>query len=202
MASKLIVGAFVSLDGVMQAPGGPGEDGSNGFQHEGWAAPHIDEVFNRIMGELFARTDGMLLGRKSYDILASHWPNASAEEGADLFNNMQKYVTTRTPMEAEWQNTQVLVGEASQTIAELKKHTDGAIVTQGSTDLLRTLQKAELIDEYHLLVFPAVLGRGKRLFAEGTTPAGLKLTKSTTTDSGAVHISYEWTGKPSYGSVV
>src|SRR4051812_38635892 len=124
MASRLIVGAFVSLDGVMQAPGGPGEDDANGFQHEGWAAPHIDEGFNRIMGELFARTDGMLLGRKSYDILASHWPNASAEEGADLFNNMQKYVTTRTPMKAEWQNTKVLVGEASQTIADLKTSTD------------------------------------------------------------------------------
>jgi dihydrofolate reductase len=104
-------------------------------------------------------------------------------------------------MNAEWRNTQVLVGEAAQTVADLKERTDGELLVQGSSDLLRTLQKAELVDEYRLLVFPVVLGQGKRLFAEGTTPAGLKLTGSTTTDAGVVYITYDWTGKPVYGSV-
>jgi dihydrofolate reductase len=201
MTSKLLVGTFVSLDGVMQAPGGPGEDDDNGFPHGGWLAPHVDEGFGQVVGGLFERADSMLLGRRSYDILAAYWPNAPEEEGAEQLNSMRKYVTTRTPMTAEWQNTEVLVGDAAQTIADLKKNTDQVIITQGSSDLIRTLQKAELVDEYHLLVFPVVLGEGKQLFAEGTTPAGLKLTKSTTTESGIVYVAYEWAGKPLYGSV-
>ncbi|WP_327590289.1 dihydrofolate reductase family protein [Nonomuraea sp. NBC_00507] len=201
MASKLVVGTFVTLDGIMQAPGGPGEDPSNGFPHEGWLPPHLDEGFGRIMGPLLDRADAMLLGRKSYDILASHWPNVPDEEGGAQINNMRKYVTTRSPMTAEWRNTEVLVGEAAQTVADLKQRTDGVILVQGSSDLLRTLQQAELVDEYHLLVFPVVLGQGKRLFAEGATPAGLKLTGSSTTDAGVVYVTYEWAGKPAYGSV-
>jgi dihydrofolate reductase len=202
MTSKLLVGIFVSLDGVMQAPGGPGEDDDNGFPYGGWLAPHVDEGFGEVIGSLFGRADSMLLGRRSYDILASYWPNAPEEAGAEQLNSMQKYVTTRTPMTAEWQNTEVLVGEAAQTIADLKNRTDQVIITQGSSDLIRTLQEAELVDEYHLLVFPVVLGRGKRLFAEGTSPAGLKLTTSKVTENGIVYMAYEWAGKPAYGSVV
>jgi dihydrofolate reductase len=202
MASRLIVSAFLTLDGVMQAPGGPGEDDSHGFPYGGWLPPHVDEGFGRIMGEQFDRADGMLLGRRSYDILSAHWPNVPDEEGAAQINGMAKYVTTRTPLIAEWRNTEVLVGEAAETVADLKKRTDGEILVQGSSDLIRTLQRAELVDEYRLLVFPVVLGQGKRLFAEGTTPAGLKLTGSTTTDSGIVYVTYEWAGEPSYGSVV
>ena len=201
MASKLVVGTFVSLDGVMQAPGGPGEDDADGFRHGGWLAPHVDEGFNEVMGEVFDRADGMLLGRRSYDILAAHWPNVPDEEGAAKINSMPKYVTTRTPMKAEWRNTEMLVGEAAETIADLKQRTDGVILVQGSSDLLRTLQRAELVDEYHLLVFPVLLGYGKRLFAQGTAPAGLKLTRSTTTESGIVYMAYEWAGKPMLGSV-
>jgi dihydrofolate reductase len=144
----------------------------------------------------------MLLGRRSYDILAAHWPKVPDEEGGAKINSMPKYVTTRTPMTAEWRNTEVLVGEAAQTVAELKQRTDGMILVQGSSDLLRTLQQAELVDEYHLLVFPVVLGQGKRLFAEGTVPAGLKLTGSSTTDAGVVYITYEWAGKPKHGSIL
>jgi dihydrofolate reductase len=201
MASRLVVGAFLSLDGVMQAPGGPGEDDSGDFQHGGWLAPHVDEGFSRIMGEVFDRADGMLLGRRSYDILASHWPNVPEEEGSAKINSMPKYVATRSPMKAEWHNTEVLVGEAAQTVADLKERTDGEILVQGSSDLIHTLQQAELVDEYRLLVFPVVLGQGKRLFAEGATPAGLKRTGTATTESGIVYITYEWAGKPSYGSV-
>ncbi|MBC6461416.1 dihydrofolate reductase family protein [Actinomadura sp. HBU206391] len=202
MASRLVVSTFLSLDGVMQGPGGPGEDDSNDFPHGGWLAPHVDEGFGRIMGEVFDRADGMLLGRRSYDILSGHWPNVPDEEGGAKINSMPKYVATRSPMNAEWRNTEVLVGEAAQTIADLKKRTEGEILVQGSSDLLRTVQEAELVDEYRLLIFPVVLGQGKRLFAEGTTPAGLKLTGSTTTESGIMYVTYEWVGKPSYSSVV
>ncbi|MEV4065388.1 dihydrofolate reductase family protein [Nonomuraea dietziae] len=124
------------------------------------------------------------------------------EEGGAKINSMAKYVATRKPMNAEWRNTQVLVSEAAQTVAELKRSTDGEILVQGSGDLIRSLQEAELVDEYRLLVFPVVLGQGKRLFAEGTTPAGLKLTGATATDAGVAYLTYEWAGKPVYGSVV
>ncbi|WP_188197838.1 dihydrofolate reductase family protein [Nonomuraea sp. SYSU D8015] len=201
MASKLVVGTFVTLDGIMQAPGGPGEDPSDGFQHEGWLPPHLDEGFDRIMGPLVDRADAMLLGRRTYDIMAASWPNMPEADGAEQINGMRKYVTTRKPMTAEWTNTEVLVGEAAETVADLKRRTDGTILVQGSSDLLRTLQSAELVDEYHLLVFPVVLGQGKRLFAEGTVPAGLKLTGSDTTGTGVVYLTYEWAGKPSYGTV-
>jgi dihydrofolate reductase len=201
MAGRLIVSTFVSLDGVMQGPGGPGEDDSNGFVHGGWLAPHVDEGFNDVMGNVFDRADAMLLGRRSYEILSSYWPNLEGDPSADQINGMRKYVATRTPMDAAWRNTQVLVGEAAQTVAELKQRTDGEILVQGSSDLIRTLQEAELVDEYHLLVFPVVLGQGKRLFAEGTTPAGLRLTGSSTTGAGVVYVAYERVGKPVYGSV-
>lgn len=201
MTSKLVVSTFLSLDGIMQGPGGVGEDDSNGFPHGGWLPPHVDERFGRIMTEVFDRADGMLLGRRSYEILSSHWPNVPDEEGGEKINGMAKYVATRTPMTAGWNNTWVLVGEAAQTIAELKQSTNGEILVQGSSNLLRTLQEAELVDEYKLLIFPVVLGEGKRLFAEGATPAGLRLTGSTTTDTGVVYASYEWAGKPSYGVV-
>ncbi|MFD2354338.1 dihydrofolate reductase family protein [Nonomuraea ferruginea] len=201
MTSRLVVSAFVSLDGVMQAPGGPGEDDDNGFKHGGWLAPHVDEGFNRIMGDQLDRADGMLLGRRSYDILSSYWPHVSDEDGGAEINSMPKYVATRSPMTAEWRNTEVLAGEAAQTVADLKRRTDGEIITQGSSDLIRTLQRAELVGEYRLMVFPVVLGEGKRMFAEGALPAGLKLTGCTTTDAGVVYMTYAWTGDPLYSSV-
>ncbi|PZG23106.1 dihydrofolate reductase family protein [Nonomuraea aridisoli] len=200
MTSRLVVAAFVSLDGVMQAPGGPSEDDDNGFPYGGWLAPHVDEGFGEIMGGVFANATGMLLGHRSYDILAAHWPDVPDEEGAWI-NDMNKYVTTRTPMTAAWRNTEVLVGEAAETVAELKKRTDGEIVTQGSSRLIHSLQQAGLVDEYRLLVFPVVLGEGKRIFAEGTAAAGLKLTGTRTTGSGVVYVTYETTGEPVIGSV-
>lgn len=201
MASRLVVSTFVSLDGVMQAPGGPGEDDAGGFPHGGWLAPHVDEGFNRIMTEQLDRADAMLLGRRSYDILSAYWPGVPDDEGGATINGMRKYVATRSPMNAEWNNTQVLVGEAAETVAALKRDGDEEILVQGSSDLLRTLQSSELVDEYRLLVFPVVLGEGKRLFAEGTRPAGLRLTSSTATAAGVAYLTYDWAGKPSYGSV-
>jgi dihydrofolate reductase len=201
MAGRLVVSTFVSLDGVMQGPGGVGEDDSNDFAHGGWLPPYVDEGFNRIMGGVFDRADALLLGRRSYEILASYWPSVSDEDGGAKINGMSKYVTSRTPMEVAWRNTRVLVGDAASTVAELKDTVDGEILVQGSSDLLYSLQRAELVDEYRLLIFPVVLGEGKRLFAQGTAPAGLKLTGSSTTDAGVVYVTYEWAGKPAYGVV-
>ncbi|WP_410817370.1 dihydrofolate reductase family protein [Micromonospora sp. 050-3] len=202
MASKLVVGTFLSLDGVMQGPGGPGEDDSNGFPHGGWLPPHVDEGFGEIMGDVFERADAMLLGRKSYDTLSAHWPNVADEDGGAKINSMPKYVATRSPMTADWRNTEVLVGEAAETVAALKRRTDGELLVQGSSDLLRTLQTAGLVDEYRLLIFPVVLGQGKRLFAEGAAPAGLRLTGSRTTEAGVVYATYAVAGEPPYGSVL
>jgi dihydrofolate reductase len=133
MTSRLVVSTFVSLDGVMQGPGGPGEDGSNGFRHGGWLAPHVDEGFGRIMDGVLGHADGLLLGRRSYEILAAYWPY-SEEPGADKLNGMPKYVATRAPMDPKWRNTEVLVGEAAQTVADLKRRTDGQLLVQGSSD--------------------------------------------------------------------
>jgi dihydrofolate reductase len=201
VTGRLVVSTFVSLDGVMQGPGGVGEDDSNDFPHGGWLPPYVDDGFNRIMGGIFDRAESMLLGRRSYEILFSYWPTVSDEDGGAKINSMSKYVATRKPMTAEWRNTQVLVGEAAQTVAELKARTNGEILVQGSSDLLQTLQSAELIDEYRLLLFPVILGAGKRLFTPGTAPAGLRLTASSTTDTGVMYVAYEWSGKPNYGVV-
>ncbi|QFG22684.1 dihydrofolate reductase family protein [Actinomadura sp. WMMB 499] len=200
MASKLIVGMFVSVDGVLQAPGGPGEDESGGFRQGGWVAPHTDEGFGRIVGAWFERADALLLGRRTYDIMAAYWPNVPEEDGA-FINDIAKYVATHRPMTAEWRNTEVLAGEAAETVADLKARTDGVIMVEGSGDLLRTLQRADLVDEYHLVTFPVVLGQGKRLFENGTPPAALRLTETRATDAGAVYTVYERAGEPVYGTV-
>jgi dihydrofolate reductase len=199
--SKLVVSTFLSLDGVMQGPGGPGEDDSNGFRHGGWLVPHVDEEFGNIMAGQFATATGMLLGRRSYDILSGHWPNVPDEEGGAQINGMAKYVATRSPMTAAWKNTEVLVGDAAQTVADLKKRTDGELLVQGSSDLIATLQRADLIDEYRLLTFPVVLGEGKRLFATGTVPANLKLTSVSSTPAGVIYSIYQRTGDLAYGTV-
>ncbi|WP_106396267.1 dihydrofolate reductase family protein [Actinocorallia populi] len=198
--SKLVVSTFLSLDGVMQAPGGPREDDSHGFRHGGWLVPYADEKFGGIMAAQLDRADGMLLGHRSYDILAAHWPNVPDEEGGARINGMRKYVTTRTPMTAAWHNTEVLVGDAARTVADLKERTEGEILVQGSSDLLRTLQRADLVDEYRLLTFPVVLGEGKRLFAEGTVPTSLKLTGVTSTPAGVIYSTYQRAGALAYGS--
>ena len=201
MASRLVVSTFLSLDGVMQAPGGPGEDDFGGFRYGGWLVPYVDDDFNRIMAEQFDRADAMLIGRRTYTIMAAFWPDVPDDQGGAKINSMRKYVATRDPLDAEWNNTEVLVGEAAETIATLKGRTEGEIIVQGSSVLNHTLQQANLVDEYRLLVFPVVLGQGKRLFDEGTAPAGLRLMDSTSTQSGVVYSTYEWQGEPLQGSL-
>ncbi|MET8677564.1 dihydrofolate reductase family protein [Streptomyces sp. NPDC004647] len=200
--SKLVVSTFVSLDGVMQAPGGPDEDTEDGFEHGGWSVPYFGEDMGPIMVEQFAGMESLLLGRKTYEIFAAHWPHITDENDpvATKLNAMPKYVASRTLDKVEWNNSHLLQGDAAEAVAELKKRSVGEINVQGSGNLIRTLQQHDLVDEYRLLIEPVALGTGKRLFAEGTAPAAFKLTGARPTSTGVVYCTYERAGRPSYGS--
>lgn len=200
--STLIVAAFVTLDGVMQAPGGPGEDVDKGFEHGGWQVPYVDGDFVNLMSDIFERTNHLLLGRRTYDLFASYWPRVTDENNpiAVKLNAMPKYVASRTPRSLEWNNSHLLTGDAAESVAQLKEQLDGVIMTQGSSDLIRTLQRHELVDEYRLLVNPVILGTGKRLFSGGASPSAWTLKDSRTTGAGVQYCVYERSGKPEYGS--
>jgi len=199
---KLLVTTFVSLDGVMQAPGGPDEDRDGGFEHGGWSAPHFDDHLMRLMTELVDRGDALLLGRRTYDIFAAAWPLAKDDDpiGSKL-NSMPKYVASRTLDTVSWQNSTLLTGDVAEAVAKLKQGDGGEIQVHGSGGLIQTLIEHDLVDEFHVLVFPVLLGSGKRLFAEGTIPAGLKLTGTTVSTTGVVVSTYQREGKVGYGEM-
>ncbi|MFE7544063.1 dihydrofolate reductase family protein [Streptomyces platensis] len=201
--STLIVTAFVTLDGVMQAPGGPDEDVDAGFAHGGWQVPYVDDDFMDLMTGVFEHTaDHLLLGRKTYDIFATYWPRVTDPDNsiAVKLNSMPKYVASRTRNSLEWNNSQLLEGDAAAAVARLKQELDGVLMTQGSSDLIRTLQQHDLVDEYRLLINPVILGTGKRLFAEGAAPTAWRLTESRTTGVGVQYCVYQRAGKPEYGT--
>jgi dihydrofolate reductase len=199
---KLIVGAFLSLDGVMQGPGGPDEDREGGFDLGGWLVPYADEDMGNFMVESITSTDALLLGRKTYEIFAAHWPKVTDENDpiATKLNSMPKYVASRTLDRVEWNNSTLLKGDAAEAVAELKRQAGGDLQTQGSTDLAQTLIRHDLVDEYRLLVYPVVLGKGKRLFREGNPPAALRLVDTKTSSTGIAMHTYESAGKPTFGS--
>ncbi|MFJ6698327.1 dihydrofolate reductase family protein [Streptomyces sp. NPDC091272] len=201
--STLIVTAFVTLDGVVQAPGGPDEDKSGGFTHGGWLVPYGDEGFGELMDRIFVRSaDHLLLGRRTYDIFAAHWPRFTDPDDAIAvkLNSMPKYVASRSGDSLEWHNSHLLKGDAGESVAMLKQQLDGVLMTQGSSDLIATLQQHDLVDEYRLLISPVVLGTGKRLFHEGATPVSWTLAESLTTGAGVQYCAYRREGRPSYGS--
>ena len=198
---KLVVGTFVTLDGVMQAPGGPTEDPSDGFEHGGWLVPFADEEFGRRMVELTERGGTLLLGRRTYEIFASHWPLIGDEDPiARKLNAMPKVVASRTLEHAEWNNTTLLRGDVAREVEALKQQDGGEIQVTGSGDLIQTLLRHDLVDEFRLWTFPVVLGSGKRLFAEGAAPAGLRLLDSATTPAGVTFATYERAGAVETGS--
>jgi dihydrofolate reductase len=199
---KLIVGAFVSMDGVMQGPGGPDEDRDGGFDLGGWLVPYADEDMGKFMVESITSTDGLLLGRKTYEIFAAHWPLVTDENDpiATKLNTMPKYVASRTLDKVEWNNSTLLKGDVAEAVAELKRQPGGVLQTQGSADLAQTLIRNDLVDEYRLLVYPVVLGKGKRLFREGNPPSALRLIDTKTTSTGVTIHTYESAGKPGFGS--
>ena len=198
---ELVVSSYVTLDGVMQAPGAPDEDHEGGFEYGGWQAPYIDDDTVQVIEQHYAAIDALLLGRRTYEIFASYWPHASSDNPFTArMNDLPKYVASRTLKSVDWNNSRLIEGDVSSEVARLKGVHNSIHVT-GSADLAQTLLRDDLIDRINLWVYPLVLGTGKRLFAEGTVAAALKLAESRTFDSGAVLLTYERAGKPTFGTI-
>lgn len=197
---KLIVSTFLTLDGVMQAPGGPEEDDSGGFAHGGWSVPYWDDLVDRFMTETMGQPFDLVLGRRTYDIFAAYWPHAPEEAGAKPLNDATKYVASRGRPRLEWSNSVLIDGDVGEAVAALKREDGPELQVHGSADLLQTLLRHGLVDRFRLLVFPVVVGSGKRLFAGGTIPSALNLVDSTVSTTGVVMGSYEPAGELVTGS--
>ena len=194
---KLVVAEGLTLDGVMQGPGHPDEDRSGGFDHGGWQMPYFDEVAGEAVGKSMAETGAFLFGRRTYEIMAAHWPNVpEGDMFADVLNGMPKYVASATLQEPlAWANSNLLGADIPTAIEALKEEGGGNIVVLGSGNLVRTLIEHDLIDEYALMIHPLVLGTGKRLFEEGLDKVPLRLLGSMTTTTGVVYASYAPEGR-------
>jgi dihydrofolate reductase len=197
---RLIVQTFLTLDGVMQAPGGPGEDDEGGFKQGGWSVTYWDDQMGEVMGEATSKPFAMVLGRKTYDIMAAYWPTAPEDTGAKVFNDATKYVASRSPRKLDWSNSALIEGDAAEGLATLKKEDGPELQVHGSGNLIQTLLRNNLVDEYRLWIFPVVIGSGKRLFADGAIPSGLKLVDSTISTTGVVIGRYEPAGEIPIGS--
>lgn len=195
---KLTVLTFVSLDGIMQAPGGPEEDTSGGFKYGGWTVPYFDETMGEEMGKQMGKPFDLLLGRKTYEIFSSHWPDHKDEDMG--INEATKYVVLHEPMEFTWEKTVLLEGDVVEEVKRLKEEDGPDLQVHGSGNFIQTLLEHDLIDELWLKTFPITLGSGKRLFAEGTIPAAFKLTESTVSPSGVIIASYKRDGEVKTGS--
>ena len=200
---KLVVGTFVTLDGVMQAPGGPDEDRDGGFKHGGWLVPFFDQKMVEIMTDWVDAAGGFLLGRRTYEIFAASWPNSADPNDriAAALNQRPKYVASRTLEKVDWHNSTLLKGDVVEEVRKLKARDGDEIQVHGSSDLLQTLLKHDLIDTLRIWQFPVVIGTGKRLFGEGTMPGTFKLVETQFSTTGAVLHVYERAGDLRYGIV-
>jgi dihydrofolate reductase len=200
---RIITTALTSLDGVIQAPGGPDEDRSNGFAHGGWIWPYAD-ASGEVMGGVFSHPFELLLGRRTYDIFAAHWPHVpkgAPHQGiADLFNGTTKHVATHHPDTLAWQNSRALGHDIASAVRELKRGDGTNLVTQGSSELAHQLLATDLVDELRLLVYPILLGRGKRLFDERTQASAFRLETSKTLSTGVLVNRYVRAGEVQSGS--
>jgi len=199
---RLTLHTFLTLDGVLQAPGGPDEDRDGGFEHGGWSFPYGDEDFGVAVTGWFAHADAFLLGRKTYEIFAGHWPKVTDADDpiASKLNALPKYVASATLTSVDWQNSALISGDVAAEVARLKQQPGDELQVHGSGDLAHTLIEHDLIDEYRLLIFPVHLGSGKKLFTDGAKAAALRLLSSSTTSTGVVIASYEPAGPVRYGS--
>ncbi|MFD7231138.1 dihydrofolate reductase family protein [Streptomyces sp. NPDC059881] len=200
--AQLTLTQFITLDGVYQAPGGPNEDTRGGFTHGGWSYPYADDDFSAFMTGVFDRVGGFLLGRRTYDIFAGAWPRVTDENDpiASRLNSLPKYVVSTTLEKAEWNNSTIVSGNVAEEVARLKQRTEGELQIHGSGALARSLMAHDLIDEFHLLVYPVVLGAGMRLFADGAPPTRFELAASSTTSTGVAIHTYRTAGRPEYGA--
>jgi dihydrofolate reductase len=208
---RIITTAFTSLDGVIQAPGGPQEDPTGGFEYGGWTTTYGDEAIGAAIGEGMSRPFDLLLGRNTYDIFAAHWPYIATDPSSDgyepgeagiarTFNGTTKYVATHEPDTLGWENSQWLGKDAIATVRSLKKEDGPALRIWGSSNLVQQLLAADLVDEFQLMIYPLVFGKGKRLFGDGTIPAAFRLEKSQASASGVIIATYRRNGEIKTGS--
>jgi dihydrofolate reductase len=201
---NIVVNTFSTLDGIMQAPGAPGEDTSGGFQWGGWSVNYWDEMMGKAMDAFMGKEFDLLLGRKTYEIFAAHWPFVKPDtpdyETALKINAARKYVVTRTLDRADWKESTIIKGDVAKQIADLKMQSGLDLQVHGSSNLIQTLLKNDLVNKLHVWIFPLTIGSGKRLFAEGTVPANFKLTDSKVSTTGVIIATYERGGKLETGS--
>lgn len=191
---KIIVSEFLTLDGVMQAPGSPDEDRSGGFNHGGWQMPYFDDIFAKAIIEGLTGAGGFVVGRKTYEIFAAYWPTAPAEVQAfaEPLNNLPKFVASKTMREPlAWNNSTLIAGDVVKEVAKLKRQSGNDLRVIGSGELVQTLMKHDLVDEYDLMIHPLVLGSGKHLFREGGSKQTLKLLDFKTTSKGVTILKYK-----------
>jgi dihydrofolate reductase len=191
---KLVVNTFMSLDGVMQAPGGPEEDPTGGFEYGGWSAPFWDEQMMTAMGEFMGKPFDLVLGRRTYEIFAAYWPY-SDQPGATELNRATKHVASRTLDTVEWEHSHLIEGDVGEAVARLKEEDGPELQVHGSSELIQTLLREGLVDQFQVWIFPAVLGSGKRLFEEGAPAASLRLVGSQVFSTGVVTATYEPAGE-------
>jgi dihydrofolate reductase len=199
---RLTLTTFLTLDGVMQAPGGPTEDPSDGFEYGGWLVPYADEDMGEAMVGWFEEADAFLLGRRTYEIFAASWPKVTDPDDpiASRLNRLPKHVASRTLQEVAWSGSTLIGSDVVDAVAELKRRPGRELQVHGSGNLAQTLIKHGLVDEYRLLIYPVVLGAGRRLFADGARPAALRLLDVKKTSSGVTIAAYEAAGEPTFGS--
>jgi dihydrofolate reductase len=200
---QLTITTFLSVDGVMQGPGSPDEDRSEGFDRGGWLVPLFDEATGKFITEVFDKADAFLLGRRTYEIFAGYWPKVTDADDpvATRLNDLPKYVVSTRLRSADWHNSKIVKGDIAAEVARLKEMPGRELQVHGSGTLAQTLLENDLVDEWRLLVFPVIVGAGRRLFPDAGVATGLRLIDSRMTDSGvAIHV-YQPTGRPEFGEV-
>lgn len=210
----VVVNAFVTLDGVMQAPGGPDEDPTGGFVHGGWSVNYWDDSMAKVMAEWMAEPFDLLLGRRTYEIFAAHWPHAGQgarddlggtaseieDPAAEALNSARKYVVSRTLRTVDWNNSALLEGDVGEAVAKLKTEDGPMLAVHGSSGLIQTLLARDLVDEIRVWTFPVTVGRGKRLFGDGTRARAFRVFASTKSSTGVVITTYRRAGEIDRGS--
>jgi dihydrofolate reductase len=199
---RLTVHTFLTLDGVMQAPGGPDEDREGNFDHGGWSFPYGDQDFGATMSGWFAQAEAFLLGRRTYELFSGHWPRVTdpGDPIASKLNALPKYVASTTLASVDWHNSSLLGGDVAAEVAKLKERPGNELQVHGSGGLAQTLIEHDLVDEYRLLFFPVHLGSGKKLFRDGARASALRLTHTATTSTGVIIATYEPAGPVPHGS--